>query len=250
MDRHAAAYKNFAWIAVRDAIQSAGYAAFLTVAAVALAGRRRFEFWVSDGKLRLRVLEMAGKREKFSIEADLVRIAALKAEGRWEDASLIVRKRLDVLLPMGPDRFKQMGYLEIVAFLEDRTFTWWVPSKKAALIVLLKEVGDYARWRDRKYGSSWYLIALHLLLEIRGRGEDLPYSHLLPSPEDLLAEIGDDRLKMNTRLALAKDFERVGNDAAAMNQYTAAMGESPQDESIQAICKAAKTRITGKKRTE
>jgi hypothetical protein len=167
----------------------------------------------------------------------LTHVEELKKAGEWDAVIRIVGINLNRLLRVTPKEFRSLTEIGFLAQLAEGRPTGpvWMPYKKMMLIALLKYTGDIATAKGtEKDGFTWYLKALHLLLDVLAKDE-LMESVWAPSLEELLAALEPFSLPLETRLLLMKEFEREGEFGKVRDQYEAALKESPENSRIQEI---------------
>lgn len=149
--------------------------------------------------------------DKFA--STLAHVEELKAEGKWDELIKYVGININHLLRISPDEFRKLTETGLVAqLIKNEPTTTWVPYKKILLIALLKETGDYATFRNPpRGGRSWYLKALHLLLDAYPRDEmQNECFKLAPKVEVLLSASEHSTLPSRTRMLLIRHYEQTG----------------------------------------
>jgi hypothetical protein len=149
--------------------------------------------------------------DKFA--STLAHVEELKKDGQWDELIKYLGKKLDQLLRIGPDEFRKLTETGLVAqLIKNEPTTTWVPYKKIYLIALLKELGDYATFRDPpRGGRGWYFKALHLLLDAFPRDEmQNECLKLAPRVEVLLNALEVSTLPSRTRMLLIRHYEQTG----------------------------------------
>jgi hypothetical protein len=149
--------------------------------------------------------------DKFA--STLAHVEELKKDAQWDELIKYIGININHLLRISPDEFRKLTETGLVAqLIKNESTTTWVPYKKIFLIALLKELGDYATFRDPpRGGRGWYLKALHLLLDAYPRDEmQNECLKLAPKVEVLLSALEGSALPSRTRMLLIRHYEQKG----------------------------------------
>jgi hypothetical protein len=177
---------------------------------------------------------------------DLAHIAELKKEARWPEVQGLVGKSLKALTGADPTAIATLTDTELLAALVGDGPTFLVPYKLTVLVALLKEAGDFATVQyPPSGGHGWYQTALHLLLDAKAHKELREYSELAPTVELLLSSLGDLPLLAQTRLLLARDYERAGCFDKVKEELLAALKMVPSNPEVLAITISSLQRLNG-----
>lgn len=144
------------------------------------------------------------------------RIRSLKNNRQWAEADAAIDEEFRRFLGEGADRVAQLSETELLARLVQGEPTQSVKDKTLLLVALLQEAGDSAAMQDRAYASrTFYLKALHLLLDVMSSGEVYEWPEFVPKVENLLAGLEGTVLPTRTQAMLMHHYERTGQFAKA-----------------------------------
>jgi hypothetical protein len=146
----------------------------------------------------------------------LARIQSYKRSENWKEAAGAVDEEMQRLIGGDADAIAKLSETELLARLVQGEATQAVRDKTLVLTTLMKEAGDVATATGRtEAGRECYLKALHLLLDVLGRGEVFECPAFVPRVEMLVAALGDEALPMQTQARLMHHYERTGEFAKA-----------------------------------
>jgi hypothetical protein len=146
----------------------------------------------------------------------LARIQSYKRSENWKEAAGAVDEEMQRLIGGGAEAIAKLSETELLARLVQGEATQAVRDKTLVLTTLMKEAGDVATATGRtEAGRECYLKALHLLLDVLGRGEVFECPEFVPRVEMLVAALGDEALPMQTQARLMHHYERTGEFAKA-----------------------------------
>lgn len=156
----------------------------------------------------------------------LARIQSYKRSENWKEAAGAVDEEMQRLIGGGAEAIAKLSETELLARLVQGEATQAVRDKTLVLTTLMKEAGDVATATGRtEAGRECYLKALHLLLDVLGRGEVFECPAFVPRVEMLVAALGDEALPMQTQARLMHHYERTGEFAKAEERLFAMLDQ-------------------------
>jgi hypothetical protein len=156
----------------------------------------------------------------------LARIQSYKRSENWKEAAGAVDEEMQRLIGGDADAIAKLSETELLARLVQGEATQAVRDKTLVLTTLMKEAGDVATATGRtEAGRECYLKALHLLLDVLGRGEVFECPAFVPRVEMLVAALGDEALPMQTQARLMHHYERTGEFAKAEERLFAMLDQ-------------------------
>ncbi len=146
----------------------------------------------------------------------LARIRSLKQGERWNEVADTLDAEFRNLIGGDTAAVAALSETELLARIMRGEPTLVVRHKTLALTTLLKEAGDAAAADHRTAQSrECYLKALHLLLDVLGRGEVFELPEFVPRVEGLVQALADAPLPVRTQVMLMHHYERSGEFARA-----------------------------------
>jgi hypothetical protein len=144
----------------------------------------------------------------------LARIISFKNGRRWREAAEVIDQQFARLVGLDAQAVSRLSETELLARVIEGEPTQAVREKTLILTALLKEAGDLAAVQDQaQEGLACYLKALHLLLDVLGRGEPFECPEFVPRVEALTAALSDEPLPVGTHALLMQHYERIGQFA-------------------------------------
>lgn len=158
----------------------------------------------------------------------LARVHSLKENRRGSEAGEIIDQEFQRLIGRGPEAATQLSETELFACLVNDGPTHAVRDKAFMLATLLSEAGDLAtekgQWVE---GQAYWLKALHVLLDVLGRGEVYECPEFVPKIEVLRSALGDQPLPARTLALLMHHYERSGEFGKAEDALFAILKGDP-----------------------
>ena len=146
----------------------------------------------------------------------LARIRSLKKDQRWAEAGESLDAEFERLIGDDGPTVAALSETELLARVVRGEPTLAVRHKTLALATLLKEAGDVAAAGHRiDQSRKCYLTALHLLLDVLGRGEVFELPEFVPRIEEFVRALADAPLPVRSQLLLMHHYERAGELAKA-----------------------------------
>src|SRR6266568_3293677 len=141
----------------------------------------------------------------------LARINSLKRSFRWDQAGDALDAEFNKLVGAGAPALARLSETELLARVIQGEPTLAVREKTLILTTLLNEAGDVAAAQDRPEESrECRLKALHLLLDVLGRGEIFECPEFVPAVDVVVTSLQDAPLLARTRALLMQHYERAG----------------------------------------
>jgi tetratricopeptide (TPR) repeat protein len=163
----------------------------------------------------------------------LARINSLKQGQRWQEASAALDTEFERLIGAGPQVVSKLTEIELLARLLQGEPTQVIRHKTLMLVALLAEAGDVAAARAQTDESrDCYLKALHLLLDVLGRGEVFECPEFVPKVEMLVSALQNAPLPAQTHALLMQHYERAGEFAKAEDALFALAEDQPDNDAI------------------
>lgn len=163
----------------------------------------------------------------------LSRLRALKRGQRWNEASEELDAEFKKLVGDGAQAVARLSETDLLARLMQDGPTHLVRDKTLMLTTLLKEAGDVAAAEARAEESrECYLKALHLLLDVLGRGEVFEWPEFVPKVEMLVAALQSAPLAIRSAALLMQHYERTGEFAKAEDALFAMLDAEPDNQAI------------------
>ncbi len=163
----------------------------------------------------------------------LSRVAALKKDGRWSEASSEVDDKLKKLTGFGVENVARFSETELLALLIQGEPTGAVREKAFLLTALLTDAADIAAVQGRDDEARLCrLKALHLLLDLLRREEVFEFPEFVPKVASLVADLQDEALPAQTNAMLMQHYERIGDFAKAEDALFALLDAAPEDMRI------------------
>jgi hypothetical protein len=163
----------------------------------------------------------------------LTEITRLKEEGQQEYIIKVIGKNLESLMGgIAPNEFSKLTEIGMIAQLAKTGATARMPLKKAMLIRLLKETGDFVATKKPQGGRGWYLKGLNLLLDCLIYNEPILQFKFTPTIEDFLSALSGFSLPVGTRLLLMREFERTWQFNRVHDEFFAALSKSPKNKNL------------------
>jgi hypothetical protein len=158
----------------------------------------------------------------------LARIRSLKRGQKWNEASDELDENFQKLMGDGAETIANLSDTELLARITSGESTQTVRHKTLILTGLLAEAGDVATARDHaEEARRYYLKALHLLLDMLGRGEVFENPEFVPKVETLVAALNETDLPVRTKLMLMQHYERTGEFGKAEDMLYAVLDAEP-----------------------
>jgi hypothetical protein len=163
----------------------------------------------------------------------LSRLRSLKQGQRWAEAGNELDAEFKKLVGDGAQAVARLSETELLARLMREGPTQLVRDKTLMLTALLTEAGDVAAAEERMDESrECYLKALHLLLDILGRGEVFERPEFVPKVEMLVAALQSAPLPVRSAALLMQHYERTGEFAKAEDALFAMLDAEPDNQAI------------------
>jgi tetratricopeptide (TPR) repeat protein len=163
----------------------------------------------------------------------LARLRSLKQGQRWAEAGDELDAEFKKLTGNGVQVVARLSETELLARLMQAGPTQLVRDKTLMLTTLLKEAGDLAAAEDRMDESrECYLKALHLLLDVLGRGDAFEWPEFVPKVEMLVAALQSALLPVRTAAMLMQHYERTGEFAKAEDALFTMLDAEPDNRAI------------------
>lgn len=160
----------------------------------------------------------------------LSRIRALQKGQNWGEASGAVAQEFQQLIGADPETAAQLSETELLARLIKGEPTQAVREKTLMLATLLKEAGDIAAGQGQFDKSrSYYLVGLHLLLDVLAREDVFDCPEFVPRVDAFLAALGDSSLPISTQAMLMQHYERCGEFGKAEDSLFAMIEDQPDN---------------------
>lgn len=146
----------------------------------------------------------------------IARIRLLKRGQQWSEASTSLDDEFQKLTGAGAEAVANLSDTELLARLTSGEVTQAVHQKTLILVSLLTEAGDVATARGNPdEGQQYNLKALHLLLDVLGRGETFESPEFVPKVEALASALKETEIPVRTNVMLMQHYERTGEFAKA-----------------------------------
>ncbi len=163
----------------------------------------------------------------------LARIKSLKRAQRWDDTNDLLDAQFRKLLGAGAQTVARLREAELLAAVVEGEPTPAVREKALMLTTLLNEAGDVATAQGRlAEGRECHLKALHLLLDVLGRGEIFDCPEFVPAVDILVSSLQDAPLPARTQAMLMQHYERAGEFAKAEDALFALLEADPDNRGI------------------
>ena len=163
----------------------------------------------------------------------LARLRSYKQGQRWAEAGDELDAEFKKLIGDGTDAVAHLSETDLLARLMQEGPTHLLREKTLMLTKLLTEAGDVAASQDRsEEGRECYLKALHLLLNVLGRGEVFDWPEFVPKVEMLVTALQTARLPVQTCAMLMQHYERTGEFAKAEDALFAMLEAEPDNQVI------------------
>ncbi len=152
----------------------------------------------------------------------LARINSLKGALRWQEADDALDAEFNKLVGAGAQALARLSETELLARVIEGEPTLAVREKTLILTTLLNEAGDVAAAQDRpEEARECRLKALHLLLDVLGRGEIFECPEFVPAVDVVVTSLQDAPLPPRTRALVMQHYERAGEFAKAEDAFFA-----------------------------
>ena len=163
----------------------------------------------------------------------LARIRSLKSGQRWKEASGELDSEFQRLIGDGSQAVARLSETALLVRLMHNGPTHLVRDKTLMLTALLTEAGEVAAEEKRGEESrECYLKALHLLLDVLGRGEVFEWPEFVPKVEMLVAALQSAPLAIRSAALLMQHYERTGEFAKAEDALFATLDAEPDNQAI------------------
>jgi len=163
----------------------------------------------------------------------LSRLRSLKRDQHWNEVSGELDAEFKKLVGDGAQAVARLSETELLARLIQDAPTQLVRDKALMLTTLLKEAGDVAANQERtEEGRECYLKALHLLLDVLGRGEVFEWPEFVPKVEVLVAALQSAPLPIRSAAMLMQHYERTGEFAKAEDALFAMLDAEPDNQAV------------------
>ena len=158
----------------------------------------------------------------------LARITSLKKDQQWSEAGQVMDQEFQRLIGLSTQTIIRLSETELLARLAQDGPTHTVQNKALMLATLLKEAGDLAAERGQSDESrECWLKALHLLLDVLGRGDVHECPEFVPKIETLAVELEEMGLPVRTPALLMRHYERTGEFDKAEDALFAILESDP-----------------------
>jgi hypothetical protein len=174
------------------------------------------------------------------------RIQKFKNSRQWQEADAAIDEEFRSFLGEGAEKVAQLGETELLAKLVEGEPTQSVRDKTLLLVALLQEAGDSAAMQERAYSShTYYLKALHLLLDVMASGDVFEWPEFVPKVESLLGGLGGSLLPSRTQAMLMHHYERTGQFGKAEDALFAILDAEPAHRKVLEFARAFYQRLQG-----
>lgn len=170
----------------------------------------------------LRILEEFARR--------LARIAALRKDGRTQEAAVDLETEFKNLVGLTSKEVVERSPLEVIARIIQSAPSLEVADRLYCVVDLLREAGDLSQTGPRPADREiYYARALGFLLGSVGGTELSEVPRFVPTMEGLLGGVREEALPMPLRLAIMHYYERTGQFARGEDCLFRMLDEAPGD---------------------
>jgi hypothetical protein len=163
----------------------------------------------------------------------LARIRSFRAGEKWEEADAAVLAEFKKLIGEDGCAVAKLSEMELMAAVVREGPTLGVGHRALLLATLLQEAAEIAEGRGQAAsGRQLRLKALHLLLEILGRGEISDWPQFVPTIDMMAAGLGSAAMPARTLAMLMAHYERAGEYAKAEDAFCSILDLDPGNRSI------------------
>lgn len=163
----------------------------------------------------------------------IAQLNVLKEERRWDEAGESLDDELERLFRTNAKKILGLSDTELFALVIQGESTLAVREKTLVLSTFLSEAGEIAAAQHQPDESrEYYLKALHLLLDVLGRGEVFEYPAFVPKVETLVSALQEHPLPFATRALLMQHYERTGELAKAEDMLYSILDDNPHNQTV------------------